>query len=55
VKIGASAFGPGNMGAGNFSAAADRPAVRRVLLALVQREPLLVAHVLESGPKTPTG
>jgi putative transcriptional regulator len=26
-----------------------------VLLALVQREPLLVAHVLESGPKTPAG
>ncbi len=26
-----------------------------VLLALVQREPLLVVHVLESGPKTPTG
>jgi putative transcriptional regulator len=26
-----------------------------VLLALVQREPLLIAHVLKSGPKTPAG
>ena len=26
-----------------------------VLLALVQREPLLIVHVLKNGPKTPAG